>query len=165
MDVTGNTHRAEFCIDKLYCPDTAERPPRAGRAAGVRDAAARPDELVQQLLLRSLVARFWKKPYDQKLVRWGTELHDRFMLPHFVERGLRRRARRDSRARPATPFDPAWFAPHLEFRFPLLGHGRRTAACNLELRQAIEPWHVLGEESAAGGHGPLRRFVASSGCR
>ena len=156
IDVTGNTHRAEFCIDKLYTPDESsgrrgllelrafEMPPHAQMS------------LTQQLLLRVLVAAFWQTPYEQPLVRWGTALHDRFMLPHFVAQDfddliadLRRRG---------YPLETAWFAPHFEFRFPRYGDITQKGM-QLELRQALEPWHVMGEEVTAGG---AARFVDSS---
>ena len=156
VDMTGNTHRAEFCIDKLYSPDTAtgrlglvefrgfEMPPHARMA------------MVQGLLLRALAARFWQQPYEQKPVPWGTELHDRFMLPHYVARDMA-----DVVAdlqRWGYPFAQDWFDPFVEFRFPRYGT-INVADLEMELRFAIEPWHVLGEEVTAQG---TARFVDSS---
>ena len=162
IDVTGNTHRAEICIDKLYSPDSPtgrlglvefrsfEMPPHARMS------------LAQQLLLRALIVMFWEKPYRQKLVRWGTALHDRFMLPHFVWADFASIID-DLQARPVC-------------RSSSTGSGRTTSSASrasarsrardveIELRQALEPWHVLGEEGVAGG---TARYVdsRSSGCR
>ena len=141
-DLTGNTHRAEFCIDKLYPPDASgsrlglvelrafEMPPHARMS------------LTQQLLVRALIAHFWQTPYGRELVLWGTTLHDRFMLPYFAQLDWE-----DVLAdlREAGFAFKGMVRAAFEFRFPLIGSVTRRGIC-LELRHALEPWHVIGEE-------------------
>ncbi len=160
IDMTGNTHRTEFCIDKMYSPDSSsgrlglvefrafEMPPHAEMAAA------------QMLLMRTALAAFWTVPYQRRLVRWGTRIHDDFMLPYYVWQDFQD-ALEELQVYGASfgaKLDPAWFAPHLAFRFPVIGtvgvHG-----ATLELRHALEPWNALGE--TAGGGGTVR-FVDSS---
>jgi uncharacterized protein (DUF2126 family) len=112
--------------------------------------------LAQQLLLRGLVARFWETPYERPPVRWGNMLHDRFMLPHFVKEDLHDVI--EDMRRAGFAFEEEWFAPHLEFRFPRIGGVERQNVA-IELREALEPWHVMGEEATAGG---TARYVDSS---
>ncbi len=156
VDLTGNTHRAEFCIDKLYSPDSStgrlglvefrafEMPPHARMS------------LTQQLLVRAIVARFWEAPYREELISWGTALHDKFMLPHFLMEDFRDVITGMQSA--GFDLEPDWFLPHFEFRCPVIGK-LSEKGMQLTLRQAIEPWYVLGEEPAGGA---TSRFVDSS---
>ncbi|MEI6714188.1 MAG: transglutaminase family protein [Verrucomicrobiota bacterium] len=156
VDLTGNTHRAEFCIDKLYSPDGP-----AGRLGLVEFRAFEMPphaqmSLLQSLLVRALVARFWKEPYKANVLPWGTRLHDQFMLPHFVMQDIRDVVRDLNVFGYA--FQDEWFAPFVEFRFPRYGSVVYQGV-ELELRQAIEPWNVLGEEMSANS---TARYVDSS---
>ena len=155
-DMTGNTHRTEFCIDKLYAPETAtgrlglvefralEMPPHARMSAA------------QLLLMRAAVAAFWRTPYERRLVHWGTRIHDDFLLPHYVAQDFADVL--GELGSHGFRFDRDWFDPHFEFRFPRMGE-ITLRGTTLELRHALEPWHVLGEEPAGGA---TARFVDSS---
>ncbi len=155
-DITGNTHRAEFCIDKLYSPDSARGRLGLLELRGFEMPPHPQMGLVQALLVRSLVARFWDDPLRAPLVRHGLDLHGRYLLPHFVAADIAEVAA-DLR-RNGFDFQTSWLDPFVEFRFPRLGSAT-IAGVNIELRGAIEPWHVLGEEATAGG---TARYVDSS---
>ncbi len=157
-DMTGNTHRAEFCIDKLYAPESSagrlglvelralEMPPHPQMAAA------------QALLLRAAVAAFWQNPYQRRLVRWGTRLHDDFMLPHYVHEDLLDAL--EDLAAFGVRLDPGFFAPHEAFRFPLIG-SLTLRGIELSLHQALEPWPVLGEMPGLSG-GAVRHVDTSN---
>lgn len=156
VDITGNTHRSEFCIDKLYAAGTASGRQGLLEFRGFEMPPHARMSLVQMLLLRCLVARFWKKPYNRPLIRWGTELHDRFMMPYYVWQDIKSVV--DDLQRHGYPFQLEWLAPFEEFRFPHYGR-QQLDDIQLELRWAIEPWHVLGEEVT---HSGTARYVDSS---
>ncbi len=156
VDGTGNTHRSEFCIDKLFSPDTTsgrlglvefrafEMPPHAEMS------------LTQQLLLRALVARFWENSYADELVNWNTTIHDRWMLPHFIRQDFGDVI--DETVNAGFPLQKEWFDAHYEFRYPRIGKFTQRGV-NVELRKAMEPWYTLGEEP---GGGYTARYVDSS---
>lgn len=158
-DITGNTHRSEFCVDKLYSPDSDRGRLGLLELRGFEMPPHPQMSLVQALLVRSLVAKFWHHPYAGPLVRWGSKLHDRFLLPAFAAADLRDVVADLNRfLGPDKYLDPSLFDPFLEFRFPRLGE-IDIDGVHLELRQAVEPWHVLGEEVTQGG---TARYVDSS---
>ena len=156
VDMTGNGHRTEFCIDKMYDPNGAsgrlglvefrafEMPPHARMA------------VAQALLMRAAVAAFWTHPYERRLIRWGSRLHDDFMLPHYCREDFADAL--EELAALGYRIEPGWFAPHFEFRFPQVGLAA-VLGMTLELRHALEPWHVLGEEPSGAG---TSRYVDSS---
>jgi len=156
VDGTGNTHRAEFCIDKLFSPDTS-----TGRLGLVEFRAFEMPphsqmSLTQQLLLRALVARFWEQPYEVPMVEWKTSIHDRWMMPHFVWQDFTEVVQELQEF--GIEIEPEWFDAHFEFRYPQIGKFTQQGV-DVELRRAVEPWYVLGEEQ---GVGATARYVDSS---
>ncbi len=163
-DLTGNTHRSEFCIDKLYSPDTDRGRLGLLELRGFEMPPHPRMSLVQALLVRTLVLKFWDEPHTGSLVRWGARLHDRFLLPSYAAADLRdvvadlNRYLVEALGDGAPRLEESWFEPFLEFRFPRLGEAD-IAGVHLELRQGIEPWNVLGEEIGLSG---TSRYVDSS---
>ncbi|MCV7152374.1 transglutaminase family protein [Mycolicibacterium pyrenivorans] len=155
-DITGNTHRAEFCIDKLYSPDSARGRLGLLELRGFEMPPHHQMAMVQSLLVRSLVAWFWDEPLRAPLIRHGANLHGRYLLPHFIINDIADVAA-DLRAH-GIAFDTSWLDPFTEFRFPRIGTAV-FGGVEIELRGAVEPWNVLGEESTAGG---TARYVDSS---
>jgi uncharacterized protein (DUF2126 family)/transglutaminase-like putative cysteine protease len=156
IDITGNTHRAEICIDKLFSPDSS-----SGRLGLVElrafEMPPHPQtSLTMHLLVRSLLAMFWRKPYEAQLIDWKEQLYDKCMLPHFLREDLHEVV--SDLQREGIQIETAWFEPHYEFRMPIIGLVQYQGV-QIELRSAIEPWYVLGEEPGGGG---TVRYVDSS---
>lgn len=156
IDLTGNTHRAEFCIDKLYSPDSSSGRLGILELRGFDMPPHKEMCLVQLLLIRSLFAAFWQTPYKNKLIHWGTDLHNKFMIHHFVKEDMYEVV--DYLNRSGIEFDRSWLDVFLEFRFPIYG-SVNVEGINLSLRAGIEPWIVLGEEMTSSG---TARYVDSS---
>jgi uncharacterized protein (DUF2126 family) len=155
-DITGNTHRSEFCIDKLYSPDSSTGRLGILELRGFDMPPHAQMSLMQMLLVRTLVSLFWRKPYKHKLVRWGTQLHDKFLIEHYVREDINDVV--EFLRGEGYGFELDWFDPFFEFRFPLYGMSQ-VGNIHCELRAGIEPWHVLGEESSSQG---TARYVDSS---
>lgn len=156
VDLTGNTHRAEICIDKLYSPDSSTGRLGLVEFRGFEMPPHWQMSLCQQLLMRALIARFWETPYTANLINWNTQIHDRWMLPHFVHQDFSDVIAETNAGGFSLSAD--WFEPHFEFRFPFIGAIEKSGL-RVELRTAIEPWYVLGEEPAGGA---TARYVDSS---
>ncbi|MEM6778244.1 MAG: transglutaminase family protein [Planctomycetota bacterium] len=156
VDLTGNTHRAEICIDKLFSPDSSTGRLGLVELRGFEMPPHSEMSLAQSLLIRAAVAAFWDRPYDRPLVHWGSRLHDLFLLPHFAWSDLCNLI--GELKTYGIELCADWFAPHHEFRFPRIGEVTLDNM-RLELRSAIEPWYVMGEEPGASG---TTRFVDSS---
>jgi uncharacterized protein (DUF2126 family)/transglutaminase-like putative cysteine protease len=145
-DQNGNTHRAEFCIDKLCSLDSFSGRQGLVEFRGFEMPPHARMSLAQMMLLRALVAHFWKEPYRHPLVDWGTTLHDRFLLPHYVWSDFQSVIAVLKET--GYPFSDSWYEPFLEFRFPHYGRAEYQGMV-LELRMALEPWLVFGEEAGA----------------
>ncbi|MGZ3422858.1 MAG: transglutaminase family protein [Polyangiales bacterium] len=156
VDISGNTHRAEICIDKLFDPNTPhgrqglvelrafEMPPHPRMA------------IAQMVLVRALLTAFAARPYEAPLVRFGTSLHDRYLLPYWMWRDFEDVLAFLEGRELGLPADA--YRPFLELRCPVVGT-LRAGDVRLEVRNAIEPWNVLGEETTASG---TSRYVDSS---
>lgn len=147
MDRSGNTHRAEISVDKLWNPYAPN-----GRLGLVEFRAfeTHPQARVQSvvaLFIRAILARLAAAPFTAPFARWAGELHDRFFLPACVWQDLV--AICDDLKKHDIPFDPAWLRPAWEFRFPLIGE-LDLPNSSLIFRQALEAWPLLGESPNAG---------------
>ncbi|HEY0189802.1 MAG TPA: transglutaminase family protein [Kofleriaceae bacterium] len=156
VDVAGSTHRAEISIDKLFDPLTPY-----GRQGLVElrafEMPPHPRMLAAQaILVRGVLAALVAAPYKHKLARWGSELHDRFLLPYFLWRDFEDVLAHLAAHGVALPVEA--YRPFVELRCPLAGT-IEVGAARVEVRNAIEPWHVLGEEATAAG---TARYVDSS---
>jgi uncharacterized protein (DUF2126 family) len=156
VDLTGNTHRAEFCIDKLYSPDSNRGRLGLLEMRGFEMSPHPQMNLLQSLLIRAAVAHFWKVPYRQKFIRWGTSLHDKFMMPYYLREDFRDVLHHLGAG--GYGFSDQWFEPFFAFRFPAIGT-THVGQVTLDLHMALEPWPVLGEEMNAGS---VSRSVDSS---
>jgi len=157
VDVTGNTHRAEICIDKLYSPDSATGRLGLVEFRGFEMPPHWQMNVAQQLIIRALIAWFWQTPYTAPLIPFGTHLHDKYMLPDVLWHDFGQALDTIS-AGLGIGLDREWFRAQYDFRFPLIGQFD-YGDVSVELRTALEPWHVLGEEGTADG---VSRFVDNS---
>jgi uncharacterized protein (DUF2126 family) len=161
MDRSGNTHRAEISVDKLWNPFAPN-----GRLGLIEFRAfethpVRAVQSVTALFVRAILARLCAAPFREPFIRWGGELHDRFFLPAFVWEDLT--AICDDLKQHDVAFDPEWLRAPWDWRFPAIGDfslaDKKNGDFKIEFRQALEAWPLLGESPNAG---TVARTVDSS---
>lgn len=158
-DISGNTHRAELNIEKLWNPYLAGR----GRLGLVEFRALRMADSPERLaavaaLLRAVTARLAALPFDAELTDWGAQLHDRYALPFCLRDDLR--AVLEDLEQAGFGLAPALRSVLSDDEFRVLG---RVAFDTVELtvKRAFEPWPLVGD-AAAQDRGTSRLMDASS---
>lgn len=157
VDLSGNTHRTEICIDKLFSPHSPQGTLGVVEFRGFTMPPTMQMRLVQLLLVRSLVAWLWQAPYLKPLKHWGTQLHDRFFLPQYIIADMQSVVADLNHA--GYPFELNWLQPFWEFRFPKLGHATITPhpeqSLELVIHRALELWPVLADSDSSGNSRPV----------
>jgi uncharacterized protein (DUF2126 family) len=159
-DPTGNAHRAELNVEKLWNPSL----PGRGRLGLVELRALRMQDTPERAaavgaLWRALIASLALRDYREQPPEHGAALHDRFALPFFLEKDLEEifADLRDSGLGLGAPLET-------ELRrdsFRLLA--RVTCGpLELTLRRGLEFWPLVGDASLQQG---TSRLVDASTAR
>lgn len=157
LDLHGNTHKAEVSVDKFFNPFIPNGRLGLVEFRAIEMSPDAPTFLSIHALWRALAASLATRPFREPVRDWQGALHDRFLLPSFLERDLQEVL--TYLEQDGFSFETSWFRTHLHFRFPFLaeeslGDGHWT------LRRAVEPWPLLGEQPTPSGG--LVRCVDSS---